>query len=48
MRFHSSGCVRVQNVRELVAWLLRDTPKWSRDHIDAAIKSGDRIDVRLV
>ena len=21
-RFHSSGCVRVQNVRELVAWLL--------------------------
>lgn len=48
MRFDSSGCVRVQNVRELVAWLLRDTPKWSRDHIDAAIKSGDRIDVRLV
>ena len=22
-RFHSSGCVRVQNVRELVDWLLR-------------------------
>ena len=22
MRFHSSGCVRVQNVRELVNWLL--------------------------
>ncbi len=29
-RFHSSGCVRVQNVRELVNWLLRETPGWSR------------------
>ncbi|HET7848877.1 MAG TPA: L,D-transpeptidase family protein [Pseudolabrys sp.] len=47
MRFDSSGCVRVQNVRELVAWLLRDTPDWSREQIDAAIKSGDRIDARL-
>ena len=26
MRFHSSGCVRVQNVRELVDWLLVETP----------------------
>lgn len=47
MRFHSSGCVRVQNVRELVYWLLRDTPDWSRDKIDATIASGDRVDVRL-
>ena len=47
MRFHSSGCVRVQNVRELVDWLLRDTPGWSRPEIDAVIKSGDRIDARL-
>jgi murein L,D-transpeptidase YcbB/YkuD len=48
MRFHSSGCVRVQNVRELVYWLLRDTPNWSRDQIDATIKSGQRIDAKLV
>lgn len=47
MRFHSSGCVRVQNVRELVYWLLRDTPDWSRDKIDATIASGDRVDARL-
>jgi murein L,D-transpeptidase YcbB/YkuD len=47
MRFHSSGCVRVQNVRELVDWLLRDTPGWSRPQIDATIKSGERVDAKL-
>jgi murein L,D-transpeptidase YcbB/YkuD len=46
-RFVSSGCIRVQNVRDYVAWLLKDTPGWDRDHIDAAIRSGDRIDVKL-
>jgi murein L,D-transpeptidase YcbB/YkuD len=48
MRFDSSGCVRVQNVRELVEWLLRDTPGWTHDKIDATIKSGDRVDARLI
>jgi murein L,D-transpeptidase YcbB/YkuD len=47
MRFHSSGCVRVQNVRELVDWLLRDTAGWSRPEIDEVIKSGERKDARL-
>lgn len=47
MRFDSSGCVRVQNVRALVEWLLRDTGGWTRDRIDAVIKSGERLDVRL-
>jgi murein L,D-transpeptidase YcbB/YkuD len=46
-RFHSSGCVRVQNVRELVNWLLADTPGWSRAEIDQVIKSGERKDARL-
>lgn len=46
-RFHSSGCVRVQNVRELVNWLLSDTPGWSRQEIDQVIKSGERKDARL-
>ncbi len=46
-RFHSSGCVRVQNVRELVAWLLGDTPGWSRQEIDHVIRSGERKDARL-
>jgi len=47
-RFVSSGCMRVQNVRDFVQWLLKDTPNWSRDQIDAAIHSGQRTDARLV
>ena len=35
MRFDSSGCVRVQNVRDLVTWMLRDTPGWDRQHFEA-------------
>lgn len=46
-RFHSSGCARVQNVRELVAWLLKDSGDWNRQTIDAAIGSGERIDAKL-
>src|SRR5262245_33379896 len=47
MRFHSSGCVRVQNVRELVNWLLVETPGWSRQEIDAVVKSGERKDAKI-
>jgi murein L,D-transpeptidase YcbB/YkuD len=46
-RFVSSGCVRVQDVRDYVAWLLKDTPNWGRDQIDQAIASGQRIDVKI-
>lgn len=46
-RFVSSGCMRVQNVRDYVTWLLKDTPGWTRDQIDAAIQSGQRSDARL-
>lgn len=46
-RFVSSGCMRVQNVRDYVAWLLKDNPGWDRDKIDAAINSGQRVDVKL-
>jgi murein L,D-transpeptidase YcbB/YkuD len=47
MRFHSSGCVRVQNVRELVIWLLRDTQNWPRPQVEAVIKRGERVDAKL-
>ena len=47
MRFDSSGCVRVQNVRDLVTWLLRDTPGWTRQHFEETIKSGQNTPVEL-
>ncbi len=46
-RFHSSGCVRVQNVRQFVDWLLEPNGDWSRTKIDAAVRSGERLDVSL-
>lgn len=47
MRFDSSGCVRVQNVRDLVTWLLRDTDGWTRQRLEATIKSGVNTPVSL-
>ncbi|MFN3892493.1 MAG: murein L,D-transpeptidase [Beijerinckiaceae bacterium] len=46
-RFVSSGCVRVQNVRDFVNWLLKDNGDWNRDRIDEVIRGGQRLDVRL-
>jgi murein L,D-transpeptidase YcbB/YkuD len=46
-RFHSSGCVRVQNVRQLVAWLLEGMRGWSLEDIDRAIKSGEQKNAQL-
>ena len=46
-RFVSSGCMRVQNVRDYVAWLLKETPGWDRDRIDQAISSGERVDAKI-
>lgn len=47
MRFESSGCVRVQNVRDLVTWLLRDTPPWSRQEIERVIATGENTPIKL-
>ncbi|MBN4096950.1 MULTISPECIES: L,D-transpeptidase family protein [Methylobacterium] len=46
-RFISSGCVRVQNVREYITWLLKDTPGWDRQKVEEAIESGKRIDANI-
>ena len=46
-RFHSSGCVRVQNVRDLVTWLLRDTAGWDRRHIEQTIQNDSDVPVAL-
>lgn len=47
-RFDSHGCSRVDNVRDLAAWLLKDQPQWTRAAIDAAIATGQRQDVRML
>ena len=47
-RFDSHGCSRVDNVRDLAAWLLQEEmPKWTRAAIDAAIATGQRQDIAL-
>lgn len=47
LRFESSGCVRVQNVRDLITWIAGETPGWGRRQLERTIESGDRIDVKL-
>ena len=39
--------MRVQNVRELVCWILQESPGWSRAEIDDVIKSGERNDAKV-
>ena len=46
-RFESSGCVRVQNVRDLATWILKETPGWGRSRIEATIKTGVNTPIKL-
>ena len=47
-RFDSHGCSRVDNVRDLAAWLLQEEmPKWNRAAIDAAIATGQHEEITL-
>ncbi len=39
VRFNSSGCVRVHNVKDLSLWLLRNTPGWERSQVESVIDS---------
>jgi L,D-transpeptidase YcbB len=47
VRFESSGCVRVHNVAQLVAWLLRDNPGWNYQRIMSMKQTGEQLDVKL-
>jgi len=44
-RFHSSGCVRVEGVNQLVSWLLRDNGDWDLNRVDQTFDSLERLDV---
>ena len=46
-RFYSSGCVRVENVETLVAWLLRDNGGWDVATVVAMFESGETMEVPL-
>ena len=46
-RFVSSGCVRVQNVRDYITWLLKDTPGWDREKIEQVFEAGSRTDATI-
>jgi murein L,D-transpeptidase YcbB/YkuD len=46
-RFHSSGCVRVDNVNEMVNWLLRDNGDWDQNRVNSTFDSLERLDVQV-
>jgi L,D-transpeptidase YcbB len=46
VRFHSSGCARTANVRDLAAWLLQDAGVSRRD-IDAGVDEGESKTLRM-
>lgn len=46
-RAASSGCVRVQGIEHLAAWLMQDQGGWDKERVLAMKKSGERLDVRL-
>lgn len=45
-RAESSGCVRVQNIHQLVAWLLEDNG-WSVQQVLRMKQTGERLNVRI-
>jgi L,D-transpeptidase YcbB len=46
-RAFSSGCVRVEKVLELVAWLLGEQKGWNLAKVEAQIASGKKLDAKL-
>ncbi len=46
-RAFSAGCVRVQDVFDLAAWIARGEPNMSRERIDEIIQSGQPVDINL-
>lgn len=54
VRFHSHGCVRVAQVKELAGWLLEGTPgpngagsSWGPIEIETSIATNERLDIKL-
>ena len=46
-RSYSAGCVRVDGVFDLVAWILKDVPSMDRAQIDVILRDGNPVDIPL-
>jgi L,D-transpeptidase YcbB len=46
-RDFSHGCIRVEKPRQLAAWVLRNQPEWTPEHIAEAMNGGKTIAVTL-
>ncbi len=46
-RAQSSGCVRIQNVQDLLGWILKGEPDWTPSRINTVIRAGESVDVNL-
>ncbi|KPB01752.1 L,D-transpeptidase family protein [Ahrensia marina] len=47
LRFESSGCVRIQDIRELSTWLLSSDSGYTRGQIEQIIKSGESTPIQM-
>lgn len=47
MRFDSSGCIRIQNIRDLNVWILKNTPDWDRQRMEAVIASRQNTPINI-
>ncbi len=47
LRFESSGCVRIQDIRELSTWLLSSDSGYTRNMIEQIIDSGESTPIEL-
>ncbi len=46
-RAFSAGCVRVQDVFDLAAWIARNEPNMSRERIEEILQGGQAVDITL-
>jgi len=47
IRFDSSGCIRVQNIRDLNLWILKNTQGWDRMKMEDIIRSRENKPIRV-
>ena len=47
IRFESSGCVRIHNVEQLVAWILSDNQGWNLQRIMSMKQTGEQANVKV-